>query len=243
MFVLRYPTVQLANHPMPHTSTQPISSEPPPHVKAVALNQAYRLINHGPTVLVSAAHQGRRNLMAAAWNMPLDFNPPKVAVVIDKATATRGLLEASGWLALNIPCAALANVTLTVGSVTALEDTPLTQPDKFSALGLATWVPSSSDEASVPCASNTPPLVSDCIAWLLCKQLPAPELAQAHDLFLAEVTAAWADDRVFAQGKYRPLEQWPAHLRTLHHMGAGHFVLPGEAVQGQMLPPIFIQNS
>ena len=31
----------------------------------------------------------RRNIMAAAWAMPLDFDPPKVAVVIDKSTLTR----------------------------------------------------------------------------------------------------------------------------------------------------------
>ena len=51
----------------------------PAHVVPVDLAKAYRLINHGPTVLVSAAHGGRRNVMAAAWNMPLDFAPPKVA--------------------------------------------------------------------------------------------------------------------------------------------------------------------
>jgi flavin reductase (DIM6/NTAB) family NADH-FMN oxidoreductase RutF len=70
---------------------------------AVPLPKAYRLLNHGPTVLVSSAHAGRRNVMAAAWNMPLDFDPPKVAVVIDKATLTRELVEASGEFVLNVP--------------------------------------------------------------------------------------------------------------------------------------------
>jgi flavin reductase (DIM6/NTAB) family NADH-FMN oxidoreductase RutF len=32
--------------------------------------------------------------MAAAWAMPLDFDPPKVLVVVDKATHTRQLMEA-----------------------------------------------------------------------------------------------------------------------------------------------------
>ena len=61
---------------------------------AVPLPKAYLLLNHGPTVLVSSAHGGRRNVMAAAWNMALDFDPPKVAVVIDKTTLTRELVEA-----------------------------------------------------------------------------------------------------------------------------------------------------
>ena len=50
----------------------------------VELPKAYRLINHGPTVMVSSAHGGRRNIMSAAWNMALDFTPAKVCVVIDK---------------------------------------------------------------------------------------------------------------------------------------------------------------
>ena len=51
--------------------------------KTVDLGLAYRLLNHGPVTLVSSAHHDARNVMAAAWAMPLDFDPPKVAVVID----------------------------------------------------------------------------------------------------------------------------------------------------------------
>ena len=69
------------------------------HRLSVPLDKAYRLLNHGPTVLVSAAHGGQRNIMAAAWAMPLDFAPPKVAVVLDKSTWTRVLLEGcAAWL-------------------------------------------------------------------------------------------------------------------------------------------------
>ena len=45
-----------------------------------------RLVNHGPTVLVTSSHGGRRNVMAAAWSMPVEFTPPRIAVVIDKST-------------------------------------------------------------------------------------------------------------------------------------------------------------
>lgn len=57
----------------------------------VELAKAYLLLNHGPVTLVSSAHLKRRNLMAASWAMPLDFNPPKVAVVIDRQMLTRDL--------------------------------------------------------------------------------------------------------------------------------------------------------
>ncbi|VVD97683.1 flavin reductase [Pandoraea eparura] len=61
----------------------------------VELSKAYRPLNHGPTVLVGGAHDARRNVMAAAWSMPLDFSPPKVAVVIDRNTLTRERGEAA----------------------------------------------------------------------------------------------------------------------------------------------------
>mgnify|MGYP000718130217 CR=1 FL=1 len=40
----------------------------PPHFTPVPLDKAYRLLNHGPTVLVSASHAGEDNAMAAACN-------------------------------------------------------------------------------------------------------------------------------------------------------------------------------
>jgi flavin reductase (DIM6/NTAB) family NADH-FMN oxidoreductase RutF len=69
----------------------------------VPLAQACRLINHGPTVLVSSTHGGRLNVMAAAWSMPVEFTPPRIAVVIDKSTFTRELVLASDRFALNLP--------------------------------------------------------------------------------------------------------------------------------------------
>jgi len=44
--------------------------------RPVPLEKAYRLMNHGPTVLVSSRHGEAMNVMAAAWSMPLDFDPP-----------------------------------------------------------------------------------------------------------------------------------------------------------------------
>lgn len=69
--------------------------------------------------------------MAAAWAMPLDFDPPKVLVVIDKATHTRELIEASGEFVLNIPCRAQAAAVLRTGGA----DGRLV--DKFAYSGLS----------------------------------------------------------------------------------------------------------
>lgn len=193
----------------------------PSHRTEVPLAQASRLLNHGPTVLVSAAHGGQRNLMAAAWAMPLDFEPPKVAVVVDKSTCTRRLIEASGVFALQVPGAAQADLTVTVGN-TAGQDLLDRGSDKFAAQGIAHFP-----------AQRLPgvPLVEGCLAWLECRVIAWPAVTAAHDLFLAEVVAAQADARVFHGGRWH-FDGAPPALRSLHHLGGGQFVLPGEAVRG-----------
>jgi flavin reductase (DIM6/NTAB) family NADH-FMN oxidoreductase RutF len=67
----------------------------PAYLRPVPLEKTYRLLNHGPTVLVSARHKGVENVMAA-WAGALDFDPPKLTVVIDKMTRTRALVEGAG---------------------------------------------------------------------------------------------------------------------------------------------------
>lgn len=183
----------------------------------VPLAQAYRLLNHGPTVLVSAAHAGRANVMAAAWVMPLDFDPPKVTVVIDKSTFTRRLIEASGQFALSVPCRALADATYAAGRLTGAE-----HADKFAACGLAGFA----------AQRMAAPLVEGCVAWLECRVIVGPperHHQQAYDLFVAEVLAAQADPRVFVDGRWLP--DSPAELRTLHHQSGGAFFVAGETVQ------------
>ena len=88
-----------------------------PHIAPVDLAKSYRLINHGPTVLVSARHGGVDNVMAAAWCCALDFAPPKLTVVLDKATATRALVEHSGMFVIQVPTAAQLQLTHQVGTL------------------------------------------------------------------------------------------------------------------------------
>lgn len=44
-------------------------------IQPVEPAKAYRLINHGPTTLVSAQHGTTENVMAASWVCALDYRP------------------------------------------------------------------------------------------------------------------------------------------------------------------------
>ena len=178
--------------------------------------KAYRLLNHGPTILVTSAHGGKRNIMAAAWNVPLDFAPPKIIVVIDKNTYTRQLVEASGTFAINIPCVAQIDTVQKVGTSSGRD---LHDTDKFAEYGLETF----------PAKEIAVPLLKGCVGWLECKIIPEPHNQNTYDLFIAEVVAAYADERVFSDGHWH--FEGRDDLRTIHHVAGGSFFASGEVHQ------------
>lgn len=102
------------------------------HFRPLELKHASRLLNHGPTILITSRddHTERRNVMAAAWSMPVEFEPPRIAIVVDKTAWSRELIERSGMFGIVIPGVAAANWTWAVGSVSGRVE------DKFNCYGI-----------------------------------------------------------------------------------------------------------
>jgi len=172
--------------------------------------RAYLLMNHGPTVLVTSAHAGEQNVMAAAWAMPLDFDPPKVVVVIDKCTRTRELIEASGEFTLCVPPREQAESVLRVGSRSGRE------LDKFQAEGLR----------AVPGTRVGAPGVAGSLACLECRVIAEPHNQQQYDLFIGEVAAAWADPQAFSGNRWHFSSD---ARRSVHYVAGGAFFATGES--------------
>lgn len=181
-------------------------------IESVELAKSYLLLNHGPVTLVSSALNGRHNVMAASWAMPLDFDPPKVAVVVDGRSFTRELIEGSGEFVLSIPTKAIADKVLAVGSQSGRE------MDKFAAYEIATS----------PATKVKAPLIDGCVAWLECRVIPEEHNQKRYDLFIAEVLAAWADPAVFNNGRW--FFNSDAE-RTIHYIAGGSFLATGDGFE------------
>lgn len=177
----------------------------------VQLSHASRLLNHGPTVLVTSLHRGHANVMAAAWSMPVEFTPPRIAVVIDKGTYTRELVVASGAFGICIPGAALVDLTHAVGQASGRT------VDKIARHGIRT--------RPGP-VLGVPLLEEGCAGWLECRLIRERHAEQAYDTWFAEVVAAAADDRIFAGGRWT-FHDGNSDLQTIHHLGGGIFVRAG----------------
>jgi flavin reductase (DIM6/NTAB) family NADH-FMN oxidoreductase RutF len=177
------------------------------------LRRAYKLLNHGPTTLVTSAAHGRTNVMAAAWAMPIDFEPPKVAVVIAEGTLTRELVDASGEFTLGVPTRAQVEQVYAVGSASGRDE------DKWALSGLK----------AAPASRVQAPLVEGCVGRLECRVLSEPDVQRKYDLFIAEVVAAWVEDSVWKNGGW----DFSADdaLRPIHHLAGGVFFATGERMQ------------
>ncbi|GFM75445.1 flavin reductase [Pseudomonas cichorii] len=184
-------------------------------IRPVDLEKAYRLINHGPAVLVSSSHAGTHNVMSASWACALDFSPPKVTVVIDKMTRTRGLIEKSGYFALQVPTVEQVQQVYDVGTQSLSF-----MPDKLEKSGVELFRIEGHDT----------PLVAGCSAWLICKLIPEPHNQQTYDLFIGEVVGAWADERAFKDGHWA-FETADPRWRSLHYIAGGTFYAIGDLVR------------
>lgn len=184
------------------------------HIAAVPLDKAYRLINHGPTILVSARHAGVQNVMAASWACALDFAPPKLTVVLDKSVKTRELVEHSGLFVIQVPTVAQLELTSKVGSLSLNTD-----PNKLSDSKVELFDIQGHDQ----------PFVSGCSAWLACTLIPELHNQNTYDLFIGEVVGAWADTRAFKDGHWQFENADPA-WRSLHYIAGGHYYATGEAL-------------
>jgi len=192
-----------------------------PHLATVPLAKSHRLINHGPTVLVSARHGGVDNVMAAAWACALDFSPPKLTVVLDKSTKTRELVEQSGRFVIQVPTVAQLQLTSTLGTHSLAS-----APDKLAASGVQLFGIEGFDQ----------PFVAGCSAWLACELIAEPHNQQTYDLFIGEVVGAWADTRVFRADHWHFADADPS-WRSLHYIAGGHFHATGEALPVQQGAP------
>ncbi|ENO7479125.1 flavin reductase family protein [Citrobacter amalonaticus] len=177
--------------------------------RPVELRHASRLLNHGPTVLITSRDEvsNRRNIMAAAWSMPVEFDPPRLAIVVDKTAWSRELIERSGLFGIVIPGVAATNWTYAVGSVSGRDE------DKFNCYGIP--------------VVKVPVVEEKCLAWMECRLLPATAAQEKYDTLFGEVVSAAADERVFVEGRWQFDDD---KLNTLHHLGAGTFVTSGKRV-------------
>jgi flavin reductase (DIM6/NTAB) family NADH-FMN oxidoreductase RutF len=175
--------------------------------KDISIKQATRLINHGPTVLITSRSQEKTDVMTAAWQMPVSHSPVLVAVAIGHTRFTHRLIEESREFVIAIPHVGMIEKVWCCGTLSGRG------VDKFSHCGLT----------PVKGRKVDAPLIEECIGNIECRvgeQYPAGD----HTIFVGEVVAASAREGLFDEYLHVDLRQ----AQTLHHLGGRAFCCPDQ---------------
>ena len=165
------------------------------------LSKVYGLLEPGPVLLLTTAHEGQANVMAMSWHTMLEFEPPLVGCVVSSRDFSFAALKATRQCVLNIPTAELVDQVVGCGNTSGR------RVDKFKRFGLT----------PLPASSVAAPLVAECYANLECR-VADTRLVKRYNFFVLEVQQAWVDAACKVP-------------RTLHHRGRGVFTVAGETIR------------
>jgi flavin reductase (DIM6/NTAB) family NADH-FMN oxidoreductase RutF len=154
----------------------------------------------GPTLLVSSAWRGKRDVMTMGWQTTMEFNPSLVGCVIAESNYSFDLIRASKQCVINVPTVDLIRVAAKIGNCCG--DTV----DKFKKFRLTTS----------PASIVSAPLIDQCVASFECKLIDG-RLIKKYNFFIFKVVKAHA-------------APWPRYPKTFHYHGKGVFSIAGGRV-------------
>jgi flavin reductase (DIM6/NTAB) family NADH-FMN oxidoreductase RutF len=166
------------------------------------IRDALRMIVPGPVVLISSMCKGQPNVMTAAWLAAQSLSPTLISVAIHPDRLTHAFISSTEEFVINIPVLDSMSRVHLAGMISGRDS------DKFAALDVE---PVESDIVEAP-------RVDGSAGYIECRVQDRVS-AGDHDLFVAEVVWAAADDESFDG-------HWNVDVdagRLLHHLGADHY--------------------
>jgi len=174
---------------------------------------ALRLLNGGPTALLTTRWRDKTNVMPVIWMTQVSARPTMIAVAINPARFTHDMVRYAEQFALNFPARDLLNHVHYFGSVTG-EDV-----GKIELSKLATFNASEVDA----------PLLENCVAWIECGLEDTMRIGD-HTLFIGRVLVVQAEEESFD-------DSWlieDSEYRPLHYLGRDRYATLGKVLQGEL---------
>ncbi|MGG7666916.1 flavin reductase family protein [Dyadobacter sp. BHUBP1] len=163
-------------------------------------NKVARLLEPGPLVLVTTAHQGKSNVMTMGFHMMVQHDPPLIAFVIGPWDFSHKALIETKECVIAIPGVDLMQESVDIGNCSGSET------DKFKQFNLNRL------DAEIVKA----PLVEQCLANIECRVVNT-QLSAKYNVFVVEALKVWVNGN-------------RKEKRIFHHKGDGTFSLDGATI-------------
>lgn len=178
--------------------------------KIIAPTDSYRILSNGPLLLVVTLGQTgagvRPEVSTVAWSVPIDSNPPRLAIIVDSSHRTWHSALERKECSLNVVSRKLLPQAVYAGSVSSREH------DKIAELGLLT----------VEGSTIRTPILPQCLANIECRIVSQ---SAETGLVLLEPVAAFADEEAFYAG-------WKMEngIYPVQHLGGDRFQCGSEVL-------------
>ncbi|MDD5066440.1 MAG: flavin reductase family protein [bacterium] len=169
-------------------------------MKKIDLKFTNRLINHGPLVVVSARYKARETFTPIAWNMPVEHDPPLVAVCISKENFVNSLIKRSKKFCINILESPYVREILKLGELSGRDG------DKLKHVRLT----------KRKCLKIDVPYLAESSAVIECRLVRDVSLGDV-DIFIGRALYSQANEK-FKTDLWDPIQ-----LKTIHHLGKNVF--------------------
>ncbi len=185
------------------------------HKEVVRAKMAYRLLNPGAVVLVSAGDGDRDGVFALTWNMPVRKSPGTVALLSGKRHYTYGIIERTRELGISVPDVSLVDAVYGCGTTSGNDGV-----EKWERFGITRQQP---DVIRAP-------LVEQAIATLECRVEQIVDMGPSA-LIIAEILTARAAPEHFTPGG---AWRFDGGLQLIHHMGGTAFGVTESVVHAKL---------
>lgn len=170
--------------------------------KEISPAEGLRLINYGPTVLISCGSEDKANIITLAWTTVCSHNPPLVAIAVSPLRYSCSIIETSQEFVINIPNAQLLKEVWLCGTTSGRN------VDKFKIAHLTKRKAEKINSV----------YIDECIGHLECKVFKNFTTGD-HILFIGEVIGAYVEEDIFDGYIISDKEKG----QTLHHLGGKYF--------------------
>jgi len=160
-----------------------------------------------PIVLVGTMVEGKANFMTVGWVSRVNFNPPMIAISINRSHYTPEGIQENRSFSINIPGRSMLEVTDYCGLVSGKTI------DKSKLFELF--------YGRIP----TAPMVGDCPLNMECKLVQAVDLPSNY-LFIGEIVGAYCEERVMTDGKpdIKKIDPLVLSMPDTSYWGIGEFI-------------------
>lgn len=173
-------------------------------------DSAHRLINHGPTILISTRDKnGNYNIAPIAWNSPVGKNPPALLAVVGRRHKTNENIIKTNEFIVCVPHKKQVEMVRRTGTISGYE------VDKFAEFNIEA-VPANKIKGLVPV---------DCVGYIECRVKEIVEMEKVN-IFIGSVLAAGAKKGIFKERLLVEKEE----AKTIHHLGGHFFSIPESTI-------------